>query len=120
MEPPTAEELVGDLMASLETSLQFYSQWQRRRVKENHYRKPGSASKPATNTSALGTSFNLASRIKETFEVGSAIIGSDFAAGDGEFPSSSPLSTLLHPSSPPPARSLQQIMGCSSHADAAG
>ena len=77
------EELVDGLIASFETGLQFYSQWQRRRVKENHYRKPGSASKSATNTSALGTSFNISSRIKETYDVGFAIIGSDFAAGDG-------------------------------------
>jgi hypothetical protein len=81
------DALVDDLVAHFETGLQFYTQWQRRRVKENHYRRSGITPRAAAaGTSALATSFTIGSRIKESYEIGYAILGADFAAGDGEKP----------------------------------
>lgn len=82
MEPATVVGLVTALVETFSDGHDDYSSWKRKRASGNHYHGRGSALPPC----ALATLLSISgSQIKETYDQAVAILGNDFATGDGEF-----------------------------------
>ncbi|EFX03574.1 hypothetical protein CMQ_502 [Grosmannia clavigera kw1407] len=82
----TVATRIDDLSASFTLCLQFYSQWRRCRGSVNHYRRPensGAVPKPPVIAPcALSASLDMGAQTRETFTIGLAILGPDYAQGD--------------------------------------
>ena len=78
MELARVDALVNNLASLFESGLEFYTQW-----KKKLERQP--------RKDAVSTSLDMSShRIKAAYQIGFAMIGTEFSAGDGWFPSVSP------------------------------
>ncbi len=87
MELARVDALVNGLASAFESGLDFYTKWKRKLERQNHYRRHDKSSSATANKCAVSTSLDVSShRIKATYQVGFALIGSDFAAGDGSSP----------------------------------
>lgn len=83
------DALVNSLASAYESGLDFYLRWKRQLETQNHYRRHQGTSSTAAKD-AVSTSLDMSShRIRATYQVGFALIGPDFSAGDGS-------SFLLH------------------------
>ncbi|KAK0712856.1 hypothetical protein B0T26DRAFT_650815 [Lasiosphaeria miniovina] len=84
MELARVDALVDGLAEAFEAGLDFYMRWKKRVDSQNHYRRPEKASPAATSKCAVSTSLDMSShRIRATYQVGFALIGPEFSAGDG-------------------------------------
>lgn len=85
IDPTTVVGYVNVLLPALETGLQLYTRWKKRNGRENHYHKQARGSQAAASNCALSTSLRIsASKIKETYDVGFSILGSEFSTGDSK------------------------------------
>ncbi|KAK3313126.1 hypothetical protein B0H66DRAFT_485346 [Apodospora peruviana] len=85
MELARVDQLVDDLTSSFEAGLEFYVKWKKKLESRNHYRRHDKTSSATTSKCAVSTSLDISShRIRATYQVGSAILGSDFTVGDAE------------------------------------
>ncbi|KAK3376894.1 hypothetical protein B0T24DRAFT_232256 [Lasiosphaeria ovina] len=85
MELARVDALVDGLAEAFEAGLDFYMRWKKRVDNQNHYRRPEKASPAATSKCAVSTSLDMSShRIRATYQVGFALIGPEFSAGDDE------------------------------------
>jgi hypothetical protein len=77
--------LVEGLASAFEAGLDFYTKWKQRLESQNHYRRHVKKTSSVVDSKcALSTSFDISShRIRATYQVGFAMIGCDFSAGDG-------------------------------------
>jgi hypothetical protein len=95
MDGSRVASLVDGLASAYEAGLDFYTKWKQKQERENHYHRPARKSSAALSKCALSTSLDISShRIKATYQVGFALIGPEFAVGDGKV-------------SPPPPRLCQ-------------
>ncbi|KAI1413093.1 hypothetical protein F5Y13DRAFT_161547 [Hypoxylon sp. FL1857] len=75
--------VVEALVATYTAGLDYYTKWQRRKWRENHYQASAKDSLCGGNACALSTSLGFSSgRIKEAFDDGVDILGNEFATGD--------------------------------------
>jgi len=83
MELDRVDILVNGLTSAYESGLDFYLRWKRQLESQNHYRRHQGTSSTAAKD-AVSTSLDMSShRIRATYQVGFALIGPDFSAGDG-------------------------------------
>ncbi|KAI1771235.1 hypothetical protein F4818DRAFT_216832 [Hypoxylon cercidicola] len=83
MHPNTVSSIVEALVATYTAGLEYYTKWQQRKWRENHYETRTRAETYAGGADALSTSLKLSSRkIKEAFDGGADILGDGFATGD--------------------------------------
>lgn len=76
--------LVNDLASAFESGLEFYTKWKQKLETLNHYRRHRDMSSPSAAKDAVSTSLDLSChRIRATYQVGFALIGPQFSAGDG-------------------------------------
>ncbi|KAK0625523.1 hypothetical protein B0T17DRAFT_508502 [Bombardia bombarda] len=82
MDLPSVDKLVDDLTSAFEASLDFYTKWKKKQESQNHYHRRENASSTVFTKCALSTSLDTSGhRIRATYQVGFAIIGPEFAAG---------------------------------------
>ncbi|KAI0829550.1 hypothetical protein F5Y06DRAFT_211433 [Hypoxylon sp. FL0890] len=75
--------VVGVLVATYTTGLEYYTIWQRRKWQENHYQTPPRDGLCSGNVCALSASLGFSGgRIQEAFDDGVDILGDGFATGD--------------------------------------
>jgi hypothetical protein len=87
MELERVDALVNSLASVYESGLDFYLRWKRQLESQNHYRRHEGSSPAAATQDAVSTSLDMSShRIRATYQVGLALIGPDFSAGDGTPP----------------------------------
>ncbi|KAK3385391.1 hypothetical protein B0H63DRAFT_449449 [Podospora didyma] len=85
MDMARVDALVDGFAQAFEAGLDFYSQWKKRVESENHYQRKENAASIATTKDALSTSLDMSNhRIRATYQVGFALIGPDYSAGDDE------------------------------------
>ncbi|KAK4445527.1 hypothetical protein QBC34DRAFT_162832 [Podospora aff. communis PSN243] len=85
MELARVDALVNGLADAFESGLDFYTKWKKRLEHQNHYRRTEGGSSPAASKDAVSTSLDMSShRIRATYQVGFALIGPQFSAGDEE------------------------------------
>lgn len=87
MDSTSLAERVDTLVSAFKTALDRYAEWKRKKARQNHYRKQpvAAGARAAVGRCALSASLAMsATRVRETFDVGQNIIGSEFAKGDGE------------------------------------
>lgn len=86
MELARVDALVNGLADAFESGLDFYTKWKKKLEIQNHYRRTQGGSSPAASKDAVSTSLDMSShRIRATYQVGFALIGPEFSAGDGLF-----------------------------------
>jgi hypothetical protein len=83
---PRVVELVNSLTSAFESGLASYQEWKDKQRRHNHYQqKPETSESARVVRCALSVSLDTSShRIKAAYQVGFALIGSDFATGDGQ------------------------------------
>lgn len=85
MELARVDALVKGLAEAYESGLEFYIKWKKKLEDQNHYRRTEGGASSAASKDAIGTSLDMSSqRIRATYQVGFALIGPDFSAGDEE------------------------------------
>ncbi|KAK1752955.1 hypothetical protein QBC47DRAFT_387433 [Echria macrotheca] len=85
MELARVDALVRDVASAFELGLDFYTKFKQKLESQNHYRRHKDTTPAAASKDALSTSLDLSShRIRATYQVGFALIGPDFSAGDEE------------------------------------
>ncbi|KAI1760785.1 hypothetical protein GGR53DRAFT_61831 [Hypoxylon sp. FL1150] len=79
----TVSSIIEALVATYTAGLEYYTKWQQRNWRENHYVTNGKGKTHAGSTDALSTSLKFSSRkIKEVFDSGADILGDGFIIGD--------------------------------------
>ncbi|XXH02942.1 hypothetical protein Hte_009332 [Hypoxylon texense] len=79
----TVSSIVEALVATYTTGLEYYTKWQQRKWRENHYQTTSRDKICTGSADALSTSLKLSSRkIRETFDSGADILGDGFVTGD--------------------------------------
>jgi len=87
MELARVDALVNGLADAFESGLDFYTKWKKKLEAQNHYRRHEGGASTTASKDAISTSLDMSShRIRSTYQVGFALIGPDFSAGDGLFP----------------------------------
>ncbi|OTB19134.1 hypothetical protein K445DRAFT_314004 [Daldinia sp. EC12] len=83
MDLSTVSAVVEALVATYAAGLDYYTKWQHRKWQENHYQSRNRGSLRQTNLCALSTSLSFSpSKIKEAFDSGVDIFGTEFSVGD--------------------------------------
>lgn len=81
----TVSGVVEALLATYTAGLEYYTKWQQRNWRDNHYETSNKGKTYVGSADALSTSLRFSSRkIKETFDSGADILGDGFIIGDGE------------------------------------
>ncbi|OTB02945.1 hypothetical protein M426DRAFT_12982 [Hypoxylon sp. CI-4A] len=83
MDIKTVGDVIDAIVATYLAGLEHYTNWQRRKRQENHYKTHSKGSICGGNACALSVSLSVSSyKIKEVFENGTNIFGDGFANGD--------------------------------------
>lgn len=79
----TVSGVVEALLATYTAGLEYYTKWQQRNWRDNHYETSNKGKTYVGSADALSTSLRFSSRkIKETFDSGADILGDGFIIGD--------------------------------------
>ncbi|KAI1100819.1 hypothetical protein F4804DRAFT_32776 [Jackrogersella minutella] len=83
MDLSTVGVVVDALVATYTAGLDYYTKWQQRKWRNNHYNTDSKESICGGNACALSTSLSFSSRkVREAFDSGVDILGDGFAIGD--------------------------------------